>query len=420
MSRTNISDATRVGSVLTREAALATQRSASYTDRPMRSKAPACALALALFLSTSHALADRVALLPVRGGFDPTARTSLDLELVTALQSLGHSVVPAAETAAAMAPVLDGVADTPEEYRAVGVGTRADWVMAASVDPAVLSQRVEIWAYLVSVARIESVAREVDRAQSSSQTKEMLAVLLRPEGIGAGELPWERSRQSAPIAVAVPPVQPPVPAPQPNFPAAVARPPSPPGPKRVSMDYTFETLWVWPPYSAGKRVFVSALQGFSVAAIRLPGARGSAFSFLGGARAGYAPGDLGLELFGQLGGNFVGPRALWIDAGARWMFTPSVHPGSDGVLRGLAFHVGPELTFGAFLRLGGPDVTGPDGVTYAGTTTAHPAVGAALNMMLSYSPMLQIEAQIGNLRWIPTGDGSILVLGATLGAGLRF
>jgi hypothetical protein len=420
LSRKHISDATHVESVLTPDGPLATQRPPRYTDALMRSKAPACALALALFLSTSHALADRVVLLPARGGFDPGARTSLDLELVTALQSLGHSVVPAAETAAAMGPVLDGVADTPEEYRAVGVGTRADWVVAANVDPAVLTQRVELSAYLVSLARVESVAREVDRAQSVSQEKEMLAVLLRPEGVGAGELPWERTaRPAAPVAVAVPPPPPPaVPPPQPTRIAGL--PPLPSGPNRVSMDYTFDTLWVWPPYSAGKRVFVSALQGFSIAAVRLPGATGSTFSFLGGARGGYAPGDLGLELFGQVGGNFVGPRALWIDAGARWMFTPSVHPGSDGVLRGLAFHIGPELTFGAFLRLGGPDITGPNGMTYARPTTAHPAVGAALNMMLSYSPSLQLEAQIGNLRWIPTGDGSILLVGATLGAGLRF
>ena len=47
-------------------------------------------------------------------------------------------------------------------------------------------------------------------------------------------------------------------------------------------------------------------------------------------------------------------------------------------------------------------------------------IGAALDMVLAVSSSFQIDGQLGNLRWIPTDEGSSLLFGATLGATMRF
>jgi hypothetical protein len=189
----------------------------------------ASALGGALLLAAPAAWADRVAMLPSRGGDDTGARTTLDSDLAKGLAALGHTLVPAPELAAAVkAKVADGVADTQEEYRAVGNATRADWVLVGSVEPAVSTSRVELTACLVKAGRVEAVAREVAKAKEPAQVQEMLAVLVRPEGIGAGALPWETQGPPPPTP---PPAAPPA-APEPPPPPAVPPPPSPPAPLR--------------------------------------------------------------------------------------------------------------------------------------------------------------------------------------------
>lgn len=396
------------------------------TPTHVRPRALAHALAGALLLAASQAHADRVALLPSRGGIDPSAQRYLDVDIARGLSSLGHTVVPDIETNVALAAVPDGVADTPAEYRDIAVRTNAHWVLVGKVEPAVKTRNVELTAYLSSLARVESVAREVNDDAAPQQVREMLAVLVRPEGIGMGALPWEQAapppHEPRPQVAAPPPL---VPEQQPPPLPIAGPPPQEPwvsplaGKKIVSMDYAFDRHDVWPPYSTGRRAFAGGFQGFSAAAVRPSGAKGSTGAIVAAARGGYAPGERGLEFFGQIAGNLVGPRALWLDVGARWMFTPSVHPGGDGVLRGLAFHVGPELLFGGFFRFTG-DAKGPGGVTYEGRTEVDPSLGLALAMALSFSPSLQIETQLVNMRWVPSGDDTLLLFGATIGAALRF
>jgi hypothetical protein len=371
---------------------------------------PSAALFGALVLWAAEASADRVAVLPTRGPDDGGARSAVDVEVTRALVAKGHSVVPEAETKAALGAVGDKVADTHEEYQQVGAATKADWVVVGTVEPAVVTSRLEITALLVSQGRVESVAREVEKARSLEQTQEMIAVLLRPEGIGAGALPWEKQTKPkagrpVPQPVAAPPKEPP--------------PVRPSGRKVVHMDYAFSREDVWPAYAANRRVFVTAAQGFSVAATTPSGAQGGASSIVGHLRAGYALGDDGLELFGQLGGNLFGPRALWIEAGGRWMFTPSLHAQPpSGDYYALSFHIGPELTLGPLVRL--PTKLVAETADYEGSAEAHFTLGAALDMVLAITPAFRLEAQVGNFRWIPTGEGSIVLFGATLGAQLRF
>lgn len=375
-------------------------------------RAPCFALALALALVSRSALADRVALLPTRGPTDASVKGAVDIDLARGLAALGHTLVSEAEVTAALSAAADGVVDTPEEYKAVGARAKADWVLGATVEPAVATERVEIAAFLVPMGRTESVAREVEKGQAEVQLREMLAALMRPEGISSGELPWERR---PPPKVAAPVAGPPPPVPPPFMSPPVAH-----GPERASLDYLSTREDVWPPYAAGRRGFLSAMLGGSGAVLRPSAAAGSGAAFVGLVRGGYAVGDGGLELLAELGGNLVGPRALFVDAGARWLFTPSLHRGDDGVLRGLALHVGPELTAGAFVRLPPPDVTDVAGVVYSGSASAHFTVGLAVDVVVALSPALRLEAGLGNLRWVPTGDGSILLLGATVGASYRF
>ncbi|WP_437505598.1 hypothetical protein [Sorangium sp. So ce1099] len=375
-------------------------------------RALSCAAAAALMAIAPAALADRVAMLPARGGTDAAARSAAEADVARALAALGHTPAPDSAVAAALKGVADGVADTADEYRAVSAQTGAEWVLTGTVEPAVTTTRVELTAYLASTGRVESVAREVDRDQSSRQTQEMLAVLLRPEGLGVGELPWERPVR-APPASAPPPsaggavVLPPVP-------AAPAAPPA----NEVLMAYPLGPERVWPAYSGGRRAAVSASLGAAVAAARLPGASGSAASLVGAARVAYALGDRGFELFAGGGGNLVGPFAAWLEGGARLLLTPSLAP-QDGAWRAFPLHVGPALHLGAFFR-SGAGVVGPGGATYRGDLEVHPVLGASLDVVLALSSSVQLEAQLGNLRWVPAGDGSLLLLGATLGAGARF
>lgn len=377
----------------------------------------ASALAAATLLAAPSAWADKVALLPSRGGADPAARTALDSDLARGLTALGHTVIPAASAAVG---VTDGVADTAEEYRAVGVATHADWVLVGAVEPAVATARVELTACLVPSGRVESVAREVNQTRTAPEIQEMLGVLVRPEGIGAGELPWEKTQLPAPPA--------PHPATKPPPPVVIPPPPAPPAAPpiegRAALLYPTGAAEIWPVYSGGNRGFIGAVLGFSVPAARpaarSSAARGSGASFVGALRGGYAVGDAGLEPFAELGGNLAGPRALWVNAGARWMFSPLVKRGNDGLLRGAPFFLGPELTAGVFVRLGGAEVTASDGTSYSAGAEAHPVLGAALDLAFALSRSFQLEAQLGNLRWVPTGEGSILLFGATVGGALRF
>src|SRR5262249_26278316 len=115
-----------------------------------------------------------------------------------------------------------------------------------------------------------------------------------------------------------------------------------------------------------------------------------------------------------LGGNLFGPRALWINAGARWMLSPTLKRGADGVRAGAPFFLGPEIVGGAFIEL--PVGTGD----YSAPLVARGMLGASLDLAFALSPTFSLEARLGNLRWLPGGSGAVLLAGADLGATVRF
>jgi len=430
-----------LGSVLWRHLARSTRAllarlaASRYIHERMRQRASAFACVPLLLLASSPALADRVVALPATGAADPAEKAGFDGDVAGALASLGHTAASDVEARAALARIADGSADTPEEYALVATGARADWVVIARIDPAGAALHVEATAYLVSMGRVESVARDVDRNQRGPQVREMLSVLLRPEGVGVGALPWEIAPRPPVLPVKPPPNPPPPNPPPPN--------PPPPNPwmnpwmngqaqgipqqqqpavdtKLISMAYLGgDKATVFPAYTAGKKGFVSAKVGFSSAASAPGGASGGAAAFVGGVRGGYAIGESGFELFAELAGNLGGPPSMWLDLGGRYLFTPMVTKEPDGKRSGFAFHVGPELFLGPFFRLGSKG-TGPGGVTYESDSSTNVSFGAALDLVFGLSPALRLEAALGNLRVVPTGDGAIVLAGATLGATYRF
>ncbi len=181
---------------------------------------------------------------------------------------------------------------------------------------------------------------------------------------------------------------------------------------------------VWPAYSGGNRPFFGAIVGVAgpVARPTIQGAKlsiGSGASLVGGLRGGYALGDSGLEVFGDFAGNLFGPKALWLDAGARWMWNPLLKTSADGK-RSSPLFVGPELSLGMFVRLPGAEIVGVNGASYSAPTEVHAQLGAAIDVAYALSPNIQLEAQLGNLRWVPGGSGSILLMGMTAGGVYRF
>ncbi|AKT36389.1 hypothetical protein [Chondromyces crocatus] len=382
---------------------------------------PCLAAALATSLSAGAARADRVAVLPARGGTDDAARQTAQADVVRGLAALGHTAVPEGEVTASLWAVLDGVPDSVDEYRTLGAATSADWVLLGLVEPAVKTTRVELIAFHGPTGRVESVAREVEQDKAGPQIQEMLSVLVRIEGIGDGELPWERAALLARLPSAAPPAPPPASAaPLATEPPPPADPASSEEPEKqlARMQYITTVRSVWPAYSGGKPFGVSAVLGFSFPVARAEGARGTGASVVETIRLGYAVGGV-LEPFVQLGSNMSGPSAVWVEGGARYLFTPSLHRGAKG-LEGTAIHLGVEATAGAFIRPGANDLEGPRGATFERETQAGFTMSAATTLIIGFYPGLQIEAQLGNLRFVPLAEGFLLLVGATAGVGIRF
>jgi hypothetical protein len=351
-------------------------------------------LACALALVASPALADKVALLAPSGGNSPQDDAKLLLDLSNGLGSLGHTLVADSEVKAAIAadPALG--ARTPEGLRALGLKLGADWVVYATDAPAVATERVEIGASFVSKNRFELVGREVHLDKSGPETREMLAVLLRPEGVGTGALPWETA-----------PVAPPPPAKHDEPPTVkVEPPPKPPEPERPHE-----------PYGGGHAGFVAAGLGADGLVKRPAGARGAAASLVGVVRGGVAIAGTGLEPYVQLGGHMAGASAFWAEGGLRYMVIPILHD-KDGP----GLFVGPSVHGGVYV-VPGSSATGPDGKKYTSGGVTTGTLAGAIDVALRLAGRVQLDAQLGEVRWAPLpNQGSTVSVGANLTGGVRF
>lgn len=390
------------------------RRGRHWLGRRLGRACVAAGLGLAVALGASSAHAERVATLPSRGGLALDGRARLDRELALALTAAGHTLAEAKVVDAAVARVVtDGLADSPDEHRRVAVATKVDWVLVAEASPRKGGGvHVELTAFLERLGRLETVARELDAEPTQAELGEMVRVLVREQGVGTDMLPWETG-----VAVQVKPPPPPLPVAGPQqakVPEEPLEPPSSWG-TWVKLDYALHSHKVWPPYGGAKRGFLDASLGFSVPVARPGPARQTGAAQTATLRGGATVGDFGLELFADVGGHLAGPAVFYADVGARLMTTPSVSRGDE---YGTAFHVGPSIFVGPFVRLPS-SVTGADGQTVTTPAEASFSAGASLDLSLYATPWFALEAHLGNARVVVVPDGALLLLGASLGATVR-
>ena len=293
-------------------------------------KSLTAALALLFFaavlLFPALARADKVAVLP----FTSVGQaTSVDLAAAreatkAAALAKGHLLANDSEMLAAQMATKDGTADTSEEYRAAGRASGSQWTVAGRVDPREGGYRLELEACQVESGRVESLAREISPAEATSEVAEMLALLLRPEGIGTADIPWQHT-----------PPKPPAPKPPPP-PVPTGPPPPPPPPPVPAVKHA---------YAEGHPLALGLGVALSSAVSRPKNATGSATAVSLEASGGYALDAVpGLELRGDLAGALVGPGAVFFDAGARYAIP---------IAPTKRLFLGPEAVIGAFFPTGG-------------------------------------------------------------------
>lgn len=364
-------------------------------------------------MAASEARADKVAVLP----FASAPSASADARVETpelerargwtkaALLASGHVLPSDSEQLSAEMAVKDGVADTSDECRAAGRASGSPWTLTGRLErststppvanpPAAApsgghaapgssteappSYRLELEACQVGTGRVESLARTVHPATAESEVREMLALLVRPEGIANAEIPW--NDDVAPLPPAPPPQTPPA-APPPQAPPPVESTPA-----------------VAHAYAEGHPVALGVSIGVSGALVRPGSARGSTAALPIGGVVAYALDSVpGLEFRGLFDVNVAGPRALEAAAGARYML---------GVSPQHRFYVGPELLAGAHVTLG----ASKDGrFLTRGSAVASLGVGEQLQLELS-----------GDLAGAFGGAGTLVLGGATARALVRF
>jgi hypothetical protein len=334
----------------------------------------ALALLCTLTLCASTALADLVLLLPAKGQVPGSMLSSiLDSETRYALIEVGHKVVEKDDTEAAVRSLSGGNADNTDAYASCARFARADWVVAPSVNAIERGYHLELTAYQAKGGRTESVARDIDTSRVHEQVVEMLRVVLRPEGVGTGALPWETGGVR-PSATATTP-QPSTSAPPTAAPTASAPPAG------------GEHTWL----------LLGAGIGVSSAISRPEHAAGNATVPVGGLRAGVSPSEA-LEVALNFSGNFTGPNAKILDLSGRYLFM---------VAPSLRLGIGPEVGIGAFL-------------TSSGSQSS--ALQARLSLVagVRISKAVSVEASLGDLRYIPASSGTLVLAGASLGGVFRF
>jgi hypothetical protein len=308
----------------------------------------------ALLLVAAPALADKVLVLPFQsvGSATSTQLNEARAATRTAVADLSHTVPTDAESLTAQVAVTDGVADTSEEYRAAGRASSSDWTVGGRVEEHGATYRLELEACQIETGRVESLAREIDPSQSTKQIREMLALLVRPQGIANADIPWERggSSPAPPKEAAAPP--PPKPKPPPA-------PPGPPPPPAVRHPYAENQPWAL------------GLDGTLMGALQRPSnaVGSSAAGAIGGTLAYAFDSVPGLELRADGSGSVAGPKSLSLGAGARWAIP---------IVPTVRLFAGPEAELGTF-------------VTFAGDKTARFLVQGAAFVALGLGEYVQLE-----------------------------
>lgn len=348
---------------------------------------------LLLLCAASPALADKVAVLPFTA---PKGLSKPEVDLARkwtreAAIARGHVPPSDSEMLSAEMAVKDGTPDTSQEYLAAGRASGAQWTVTGQVErhdapPAKLpdgtmeegytTYRIELEVAQVETGRVESLAREIDPDEAPAQIGEMLALLVRPEGIRNAQLPWDNS---APHKRK----------PKPKPPAPPPPPPPPPEPAKPVVKHA---------YAENHPAALGLSIGFSNALSRPSEARGPSNAMPIGGVFAYAIEQVpGIELRGVFTSQAIGPKALEISAGGRYAIP---------VLPQYRIFIGPELLLGAHVALGADKTA-----RFLGHGSAFVAWGIG--------EQLQLELA-GDLATAFGGTGTLVLGGGTVRALFRF
>lgn len=322
-------------------------------------------LALSLLLVATTALADRVANVHARGDAKSEDRARVERAAGDAIAGLGHTSPTSKEVVDGEAAAGDLVG-TSAGLVAIGKTTSSDWVVEAFVTPTPGGLHVDLKACQVATGRVETASRDLDlRLDVAAQLREMLGLLLRPQGIADDPIPW-LGATPAKTPTAPPTATPPVPTP-----GAPATPPAAP-----------------PQYGRAGSVFVG-VGGGAYDVVSRP-ARASGGHALGAfaINFGYGlPSMQRLELVGAIGGYFGPAGAIRVELGARYMFPLS-----------RAFAIGAAADVGALAAT-------------SDSKTVRFVAGVNPVLALTISPKFQLDFTVPAVRWAPGGDGSLVFLG---------
>ncbi|MEO7111646.1 MAG: hypothetical protein ABI183_14495 [Polyangiaceae bacterium] len=345
----------------------------------MRTRVAWLVASAALLFSTS-ALADKVAVLKFTGA-DVSNDTAAHDATQRAVAARGNTLPNASEMVTAEVAVKDTVPDNSTEYIAAGKASTSDWTVAGRVGTNADGYHLELEVCQVQSGRVESLSRDVDPAQADQQINEMLALLLRPEGIANAAIPWERGVKKKP--------PPPKPVPPPPPPPPPVPPPPPPPPPAPAVRHTY----------AEHSPFAVGVVGEGLSAVSRPGrAEGPVGSFELGGALGYAIDAVpGLEI--RADGEFAaaGPGAVFFDAGARYAFM---------LVPTARIFAGPEAALGGFFTTGADKATR---FLARGSVVAGIGVGDHLQLEL-----------FGDAAAAAGGSGALIFLGGGARALVRF
>jgi hypothetical protein len=273
--------------------------------------------------ATSAAASDHAIVLPFSAahGGAPRAQLAAARDATRAAVERVGAVLPGtADEAAGEARIVDDAADTTNEYRAAGLAAHADWALGARVESHGWTYRLELEACQVSTGRVESLTREIDARQAAPQIVEMLALLLRPSGVGDAIPHWQQTAGREPVPREAPQQGPTAKV----APSAAPEPQPEPGPAPSER-----------PFGVGLGVSVLG------AVARVNGGGDGAFSggvdLRASAELAAVP---GFELFADGSAGLVGATSLAFDLGGRY-----------DLRAGTNLWVAPELAIGAFFPL---------------------------------------------------------------------
>lgn len=331
----------------------------------------ALAFAAAVTLLSASALADKVATLHARGSAPLGERTSIRNASDGGARSLGHETIGENDVVQGEGAAGDKIGSSAGLV-AIGKTTGADWVVEPYVSSSESGTRVELKVCQVSSGRVETLARDLDpKVDPLVQMREMLALLLRPQGVGDDPLPWDAKKPA----------------------------PKPPPPEVLPKKKDEPTAPAAPPLSWGEhgRLSLGVSGGVGSLLARPEGATGPKTLYTWTLHANIAlPERPWVEIIGRFGGLHGPGDALGADFGAR-IFARGV--GTPSLALGAGATLG---VFGAF-----------------GSGILRPALGLEPTASFALHRSLQAEL-IVPLRVAPGEGGALFWSGAQLALLARF